>query len=460
MNTHKKHLSTPDTAIPAEETLAAYAPPYTAQNAARVRARLVAETTAAARRNSRRARRGFRLPLVAAMTAVLVFVCGTALASVLGVDVGGFYNSFFNNPAAADTTRTPGATAVSNGVEITLDSVYTDGYAVHMLLKLKDLNGERLTDYDTIHLAGSDRTIGIGANDDAEDGTLAVAATILDAELIQDGHVPLRFDALYFDVDYAEALPDGAFDLAAHVPAEAALSPDATADYPLLAPGDLNLQIPGVDWYVVKNLGVIDGLLHMQLQRVGQANPAPYGGGNLILVNRETGDVVSSGLNTFLLGSGYVEVAFDLGGLDLSAYTLGIAGMRSERVVTGDWDLSFDLDGAAVIEKKTLTAALELPLISSLSVSVSPASTELTFAIRQDASATDEAREAVKRQANEYYFTNAQPTLTLRDGTTVALAQSAYAIDAESGTMSYISEYVDLTQLQSIRFCGTEYMFE
>lgn len=113
---------------------------------------------------------------------ILISFSGLALARFTNLDLGKVFNSFFNNPAVENKIDI-GQTVSEGGLELTLLSAFCDNQRAYMMIDVKDIEGERLSDsMTTLSLVGR----GLGAEKVVYDDTENKATMVLSMDLVSD----------------------------------------------------------------------------------------------------------------------------------------------------------------------------------------------------------------------------------------------------------------------------------
>jgi hypothetical protein len=537
-----------------------YAAPFTAQSDARIRARVLAAT-------ARRPRFARRSLVAAAVIAALTLASGTALAVAFKFDFRQFYTSFFNNPRAdvievdktASVEVSGGGEAVVGGLEITLRSAFMGGGTAHLVMDLRDLSGASLPE-DVSFMAQwedyIDAFVTVGDVEKNSDGSLTVSATMRRIPPTpRQGVAPLKIIAVNFGAQYVEAEPLD-FNLAVYMQdtpePDTSYSPETPAqtrfDWRLNYVGDASdnlkaladaanalrplagvmaVAAPGMELYTITALGVVDGNLHIQYARPGADELAGQARdftdlreGEFILIDDKGGAVRSKYEFFRYTGGGTQHELVFPGYSGSSGYTLGFLGTRTDRVVTGQWDLSFETPepepAAPPYKIKTLDAEITLPYkyaapyITSLSAEVTAADTKLTYKTVFDPlyfsagvagstewemnmtpaerAALEESLREMAANANrfdtpemlrsaalqhlagntarDYIASFPDPFLTFRDGSILTLSTSpddkilySSSCDAYGGELYFRPPHIDVDEVKSVTFCGVEYLF-
>ena len=445
-----------------------------------------------------------RVLLIAAVAIVVVALSGIALAAVAGIDFGGIYNSFFNNPAA-DNRIEVSQTAVSDGLEITLLTAFTDGNQAYALVELKDMVGGRLSDSVRVvsdYFKNRSYLVNTGTVVYYESENRALVTLVLSlGETVGVG------DIIVFCIDYVLSGIGNidndvlSFDIAAHASeknetvtkdewlkiadnktrfstypgnggvqiAEGLLEPDIM----LLLPGDMEIKIDGIDWAIVSNAGVVDGKLHLQLKYTESYNWF-YNTGGFTLLD-DTGRSINS--NYKISMGDYEELVFATENVrNLTALSLAVSGERIDNYTLGPWEMSFTIDQE--MPKKNLSAfPLDSQYMALLDVTCSPMLTSIRFkTINADLSdyiastlttetfaitPSEMTKETAKFESGmlSYIESYGQPFLTLNDGKIIYLEFRGGGYGFYDGKFDYVNVYYDIDKLHSITFCGAEYLF-
>ena len=438
---------------------------------------------------------GKRIIFAAAVAAAVAALSGIALAAVLGFDFGRIYNSFFNNPAAEYRIEV-GRTVTSDGLDITLLSAFTDGNQVYALVELIDTEGGRLSDsiravsdyfkHRSIHVS-----TGAVVFDETENRALLTLALSLGRQVGVGDHVVFHIDYVLSGIGHIDnELLD--FDIAAHAINNETVSRDEwfeiagnairlsayagdggmshamghpAPDVALLMPGDMDAAIDGINWAVMSNAGVVDGMLHLQFKRTESYN-WHYNSGYFILIDGAGNEVPS--FFTAQIGD-YEELVYELeNARDLAALSLAVSGEQIGNYMLGPWEMSFTVDSE--MPKKTLTVfPPDSPYLAKLEITCSPMTTSIRFATVNAALSENDTIEFTMSPIEQMEaFTPGmianiesfgQPYLTLDDGSIIYLEYKGGGYGFYDGAFDYASVYFDIDRLYSITFCGEVYLF-
>ena len=416
-----------------------------------------------------------RFAIVAAAAVLALALATTALAVSGIIDLGKIYNSFFNNPSAVNKIEV-GQSIKKNGMEITLLSAFTDGNKAHALLELRDFEGKRLSDSVKVLSKGSGYDVYSGAAvyDDADNKvTLALTMVLHQSAGIGD-RLELDIDAILSGINSIDCEPLG-LDIAAYANNSETISLDEWNDNvsggvkmpgtmghtgdedpgieQLLKTDELEFSIPGIDWAVITNIGVIDSRLHLQYKRTAAYN-GDYNVGYFSLLDA-SGTAIYSCFDICM--NGYSEMVFDIGGLDLTTLRLAVSGSRIDNVVLGPWNMSFVVNQET--PKKSISVIpSDSPYFKKLEIICSPLATSVQM-LSDEWQESDGDIFEYFQMVREYFSGFGAPYLTLKDGSTVILEMQSSMLDSMGGFDEYESIYFDIEELYSITFCGEEYLF-
>ena len=346
------------------------------------------------------------LPIAAAII-LCVVLCGAALAATGIIDFGRFYNSLFNNPDAKGEIEIA-QTSVSNGLEITLLSAFADGYTAYYNIEIRDIEGARVS--DSISVLNESFTDGIHnistgpvVYDDVEKKATLVLTVQYGYDIAELGTASLNIDTI---MSGSRIIEDGVleFDIAAHATANESVSLEewhamygggggwssgagrettdrvslefvngemvASGEWAVngqlelrpLIPGDMDAPIGGIDWAVVSNVGISDGLLHILVKNTDE-DESNFTTNSFCVVDSK-GNATDWLFAVSSVDHMYKDIMFDIGAnaeiADLSDLRLALRGTEFtgrqvyDNVIHGEWNISFAVDQA--MQKRTLTA--------------------------------------------------------------------------------------------------------
>ena len=142
----------------------------------------------------------------------------------------------------------------------------------------------------------------------------------------------------------------------------------------VLKPSETNIQLPGVDFINITNIGFIDDRLHIQVEWTGNDIDAH---GYFYFVDELGNEIYSSSVNFGLDGSGktnygneYTEYIFEKNSMDVDEQELLGHFVSNGNHIEGDWNTTFRLQ--SVGEKLTYDFKKDFGTWTSNSVSISP----------------------------------------------------------------------------------------
>ena len=468
---------------------------------------------------------------IAAVIILCVVLCGVALAAAGVIDFGRFYNSLFNNPDAEGKIEIA-QTSESNGLEITLLSAFVDGYTAYYNIEIRDIEGTRIS--DSISVLNESYTAGIHnistgsvIYDDVEKKATLVLTVSYNYNIAELGTASLSIDTIMSGIKIIE---DGVleFDIASHatdnetvsleewhalygggggwsmgagreatdrvsvefVDGDMVANGEWAADGQLelrpLIPGDLEAPIGGIDWAVVSNVGISDGLLHILIKNIGE-DELNFVTSSFCVVDSK-GDVTDWLFAVISMDSMYKDIMFDIGAdaelEDLTDLRLALRGTEFtgrqvyDNVIHGEWNISFAVEQA--MQERTLTAYPEdNPFFAKLDVTCSPVRVAIQITapgvvvdeynmVAKPVDGYDDKTDVEKIDIQHafisgimgYYQSFDNPILTLDDGSMIILERPECMFDDYGGSVWCSIDYFNIENLHSITFCGEEYLFD
>ena len=435
------------------DELLAYAPGFTEASLANIEAQALEKI---------KKRSSARKYILIAVAAILLLATSTVmLASATDLDFGPLLNSIFNNPTSANVMAV-GVSTERDGIEITVIYAYADGNYVYIMLGIRDLQGSRLGENMVLTQDNVSTFISTPIIYDEAQGKATMGIKIrtdrprevgqyLDFTIrsIITGHEQF-FEILDFPLhEYAVEREMGR--RSAHILDWFANVPEDPPEW-LLGLGEMHIYMPGMEWGTISNIGLYNGLLHVQSRR-----SYTWGWHS----NNGSLNVIDTDDNWFrpafhFMHGWYTETIFDVSGVDnLTDLRLAARGVRSDEVITGRWAFSFPITSQA--ERRTMTIELpDSPYISHIEIDVSPMSTNIGYVAIND-SAWGPPCPEIMWNVHEYVWSHGIPYITLRDGSTVEL----FRIHGASGPAGrvhhrYNNLYFDIEEIYSITVLGVE----
>lgn len=461
------------------------------------------------------------LALIAA-TVLLAALCGAAYATNI-FGLGRIFDSFFNNQAAENRIEV-GQSVEHNGIEITLLSAFTDGDIVYALVEIRDIEGKRLS--ETVRVLNNSFTYSYhilnmgGTEYNDEENRVTLTLTLPLKQPVSIGEMfTLEIDEIVSGIMWVDSEVID-FDIASHVHSGETVYLDQWFELASVGASEKTGVVMGLNkdselmklnemsfdtgWEVISNIGIIDGLLHVQVRSAG-ANGLYYNHGwfHLLDGNGETLERVKEA------GVGeYREMIFDVSAIDdLSNIKLAVSGERFDNIISGPWTISFivnqelpKMSMTVVPQESTETGPTAVlsgnaeisvsvspsgsPYLTKLEIECSPMKTiiqmysinsniieledgtlmQIGFEDFANMSATeyDDIMSEYFRGFRAWFDVYEMPHLTLNDGSIVLLeyGDSGMTYDYYGGWAGYVSEYFNIAELYSITFCGEEYVFD
>ena len=456
------------------DELMTYAPAFSETNLANIKAHAFEKiTTPEVPLTSPGPERKFTMKkfLLIAAAIIMLLVTSTAVfAAVTDFDFGQVFNSLFNNPDAANLMDV-GQTVENNGIEVTLLYAYADGDQVYAMLEVRDLEGSRVGEDMFLMFKDFIAQVSTPIVYDETEGRALMGITTwtfsprevgdyiaLSLEYILAGYRrvdgPIDFPLQEYLVEremmafeeWGEATADGSYG-----------SPDGMANRPgkpewLLVPGAMEIDLPGLTWGVITNIGVHDGMLHIQTRRTEEWDHFSNSG-NLILLDS---DGVEYWWAFRLMSGDYAEYIFDLDEVkDIATSSLGFMGVETDETIIGPWDFYFPI--TAMAERRYLTVELtDHQYFSQIEVVISPMTTTISYAAAYE----ENCSEHISRMMSYVRDFGAlgYPFLNLRDDSMVELFSRDMMYGPEGGWHRYNTLYFDIAELHSVTVLGVEYL--
>jgi len=423
------------------DELMAYTPAFSETNIANIKTRALAGINAqppVIPQHNTKPERKFtlkKLALTLAAAVMLLAMSTVVLTAMTNFELGHVFNSFFNNPNVDDVMHV-GKTVEVNGIEITLQYAYTDGNEVYAMLKLRDLQGNRISDNTRLVF-------------DINSGAHVVTPIVYDERqsqvlagigIMNWGTMPLEIG------DYLSLVIESIL-----------LDADSVWQVPLAFPlidaleHNMPKDIPGIDWAEISSIGYDNGLFHIEYRRT-DAWCHSTNWGILSLID-EQGDVIIPISNRGT--DGYVELTFEISNLeDLGGARLAFSGLVVQEIITGPWEFTFPITTMAE------TVALASEIYSSLYfsdfyVNISPMITTIGY----NAMACEEEANnlAFLHRMRDYVGAFDAPHITLTDGSRVELFQRDTMFGASGGHFVFTTLYFNVSDIYSITVLGVEY---
>ena len=141
-----------------------------------------------------------RMRMVYSLSATVVlvaYISGLGFARFGNLDLGSIFNSFFNN-STTEHRIDVGHSASENGLEVTLLSVFSDSHRAYMMVELKDIEGERLSD-SMVVLPHDNERIGVERVifDDAENKATMILSMDSARGFSEGDVISLQIDAVF-----------------------------------------------------------------------------------------------------------------------------------------------------------------------------------------------------------------------------------------------------------------------
>jgi len=470
------------------DELLVYAPAYSAQNSDNIKKLFMEKTTVSHETGKRIV--GKRVLLAAAIAAVVVALSGIVLAVYTGFDLGRLFNSLFNNPATEEYRIDVGQTEATGDLEITVVSAYVDGSKIYAMLEISDPVGNRLSDSMRIL---NNNLLGLftsAVSYDEVENKAALVVTLYMAGPVELGsQIDFSIDAILSGIEYISHQPID-FDIAAHIcvgetvsmeewlesiiispkdSISSGTSGDVNEDARFLKTGAMAVEIPGIDWAIMTNVGMIEGMLHLQMEYTDKWNH-DYNYGSFSLLDGDGNNIEYSrhiDKGNYTQGS-YQELVFDIGdNAELSSFRLAFSGVRVEHIIAGTWEVGFAVD--RLLPSVAMTAfPQDSPYFTELDITCSPMTTSIRAATANPENPDwgDRSSSEILAVMDKYiqgmmdYVNGFEPPhLILTDGSIVPIERLNSMYDYYCGDIWGESLFFDIDKLFSITFCGEVYEF-
>ena len=457
------------------DELLAYAPKFSEKSLANIEARSLEMinglNTSGSKSGGMKPKRKIAMRKFFAIVAAAIMLLATTtivLAVVTEFNLGQVFNSLFNNPSAANIMDV-GKTVENSGIEVTLISAYVDGDQIYAMLEMRDLQGSRLS--ADMRLLFEDFIVRVSTPivyDEAQ-GTARMGISrwtsppsdVGDYVSISLETVLAGFRRLFESIDFPlqEYAVEREMITFAQWEEETAygrfgsvdiMTNSMEAELPerLLKLDEMAVHLPGINWGVISNIGVYNGLLHIQTRRT-EAWDSESNHGSWLLFD-------SNGMEHWaafrFMGYTYTEYVFEIDMIGpLAELNLGFSGVSTDDVIIGPWDFYFPITATA--ERKTLTVELQdSPYFSHIEISISPMTTSITYV-----SLCDEGDRGVMDGMMRYVRNAGTPFLTMQDGSITELFRGEHIYGPEGGWYRFNTIYFDIAELHSITVLGVEH---
>jgi len=413
------------------DELLKYTPTFTKTSLDNIKARAIASVNTKPERKFKMK----KIFLTVAAAAMLLVMSTAVLAAVTGFELGHIFNSFFNNPNVDDVMHV-GKTVEENGIEITLQYAYTDGNEAYAMLKLRDMQGNRLNDNTRLVF-------------DINNPAFLVTPIVYDERQnqAQAGISIVNWDTLPLEIgDYLSLVVESILLDANNVW-------QVPLEFSLLnaIEGDMPKNIPGIDWAEISGIGYNSGLFHIEYRRT-DAWCHSSNWGILGLIDEQGDEIIPiSNRGT----DGYVEIVFEINNLeDLAEARLAFSGLVVQEIITGPWEFTFPITTMA--ETVELVSEIYSSLyFSDFYVNISPMITTIGY----NAMACEEEANnlAFLQRMRDYVNSFNTPHITLVDGSKVELFQRDTMFGASGGHFVFTTLYFNISDIYSITVLGVEY---
>ena len=405
---------------------------------------------------------------LAATITMLLATTTIVFAAITEINLGQVFNSLFNNPSASNVMDV-GQTVENSGIEVTLVSAYADGDQIYAMLEMRDLQGSRLS--ANMRLIFEDFIVRVSTPivyDDTQ-GTAKMGISrwtspprevgdyvSISLETVLAGFIrllePVDFPLHEYAIEremitFAQWEEETAYGRFGSVDIMAN-SMEAELPERLLKLDEMAVHLPGIDWGVISNIGIYNGLLHIQTRRT-EAWDDESNHGSWLLFD-------STGMEHWVafrfMGYTYTEYIFEIDMIGpLAELSLGFSGVSTDEVIIGPWEFYFPITATA--ERRTLIIELQdSPYFSHIEISISPMTTSIIYVSVCDDGCW-EAMDGMMR-----YVRNADaPFLTMQDGSKTELFRGDSMYGPEGGWYRFNTIYLDIAELYSITILGVEH---
>ena len=390
-----------------------------------------------------------RTTLIAACLVILLLGSVTALAASGVINIREFYSSIFANPKAEKVVATGDAVSGAvedNGIEITPLGAYVEGYNAYIRLKLRDMEGGRLS--DTIYLLKNNGESVPAVVDYDADTNSAVA--IIQYDIATGDAAPttasFHLAGICADIQTIENLPLD-FNIGAHI----------GITQPVVVQGAEFMAITGIETH--------DGTLtiHRRDNEIAQ-----YGWGSGLLGLKAPDGTVIWETHGELDAAGNKSDDFDIDKYDPDTLSLVFNGKHAARTITGDWEIAFS--AIQHIVPRTLTADFsgreaEVSCgATKLEINLSPGYADGDPELKSVMKGVSASSEGVAKNGEVIYpgkgvSASEGVSITLKNGEVVYPRFVAASWDSTSAGFSFKMTFVPPENVQSITFLGQTFTF-
>lgn len=395
----------------------------------------------------------FVIPLVASIS--IMFSAG----------VGAAYIPSFNNllayvsPEIALLLQPVNSSSESNGVNMEVVAAMNDDEMAVIYVTMQDLTGDRidetldLYDYSVsgVHMNNSQI---VGFDETSNTATLRIQANggkELDGSKVNFRIQSFLSDKQTFDVKVNANLPEIISNTPQTIPLDMNNISGVGGDLlqqlekqnviQVLKPNESTIQLPGIDFMNITNIGVIDERLHIQVQWTGD-DMDPHGFfyfvddlGNEIHPSNIYFGIDDSGQTKY--GKEYTEYMFEMDRIDVEEQELLGDFVSNGNHIEGDWNTTFKLQ--SVGEELTTDFNKDFGTWTSNIVSVSP----LGVTLYGDGELNDSI--------------NIDVSVGMNDGSVQTLDSMTSFNGNEGNIVKFLSPIpLDLSKVETININGTE----
>ena len=420
------------------------------------------------------------------MRAALAFTIVSALLilGVFGTLATGIYpfnllhDAFFGDGAGAEGFNAD-AVSIADGIEVRLLSAVADETYVYAFMEIRDVEADRLDEalaFDIIdgkqmRIFGG--TVGNGTvnilnyNNIDKTATVAIqlmsdkafkAGDIININLhgISSGHNNYSAN---FDIDLSELAGHegvvGTTDYASEISSYTWQKNKDVNDISkihLLAKDEIKIDLDGINWCYISNIGFIEDKLHIQICYTEHYET--YNGGSFFMLDNQ-GNEIHPYFSAKIGGSaysGYEELVFNIAPDTLYQYKLAADCSSIKHSIKGGWLMEFMIE--SILKSKTLHLLQPNEDIMDMTIRISPVSVEIQY------TASGYSFESYDYLSKRLAY--AKCYLIIKDGSRVNLKYQTSSMDIEKakGNIKYVCQYFNLDELEGIELDGSIYYFE
>lgn len=344
-------------------------------------------------------RKAFPIFLAACLCLVMAFSVLAAAVPSINVAVSEFFSNIVD-PKAEEYIEPVQAYCVSNGIEIEIVGAMTDGDSIFLLLTLKDIEQDRLSDFmmlpwPTVNGVTYSCTGLLDYN--VHTKTANVGLICFDGiGSFPDKNIDILLDELVIQKLYSNSTININLNDTPRQPNYIEVQADeistvyfgefgGTESVRMLEPSDTVIAYSDVEGVDISNIGYLDGQLHVQLRIASPAEASLPTTATVILSPDSLQQYYWEDLYTnpelklshaFSIlrqeqsfSVEYIDYVFNIAPEELPEYTLLITNIIEYPSIQGEWTMSFELEA---VTSKRIETNMEIDGNRIYSVTVSP----------------------------------------------------------------------------------------